>query len=241
MLVNPRLKVTVIMIPDTVADPVVRLAVNDVSFPESVQQVGEVPPAAPTTPVGARLLPMMWEKAQSPKAWPLFWSPSCITFPAAPLPPLETIPRFEILNPLNPLAEPAAAWTAYWKLTMPNPFMVAIELLPVEAGTPGPVIKKLGVLTPLHPCWRVVVAAVLADPVHPVPVRFIIGLACAAPDVAAVVLAQVQLTAEVWLNVVPNAALASVKAPAALVIELHAELPPPPLYWGIFNVAVEEL
>jgi len=51
--------------------------------------------------------------------------------------------------------------------------------------------------------WSDQLSVAEADPFQYAPERLSKGLDCAVPEVAAVVLAQVQLTGEVWLNVVP--------------------------------------
>ena len=72
--------------------------------------------------------------------------------------------------------------------------------------------------------WSDQLSVAEADPFQYVPERLNKGLDCAVPDVDAVVFAQVQLTGEVWLNVVAKVDMERVRLAAGLTSELQAKL-----------------
>src|SRR5437879_1318230 len=101
----------------------------------------------------------------------------------------------------------------------------AVETVPVE-----PEWVNVRVLAPLVPFprtfWIVQLSVAVAVPFQYCPLRFQMGELWAAPLVAAVVLAQAQLTALVWLKLVVNPAMARVRLAVGLIRADQALLPP---------------
>jgi hypothetical protein len=84
-------------------------------------------------------------------------------------------------------------------------------------------VRALDPLVPLPiTFWTVQESAADAEPFQYVPLIFRIGDDCDVPEVAAVVFAHVQFTAEVWLNVVVFPAMENVTLPLGFPILFHS-------------------